>query len=149
MKSKSLSTPRIEVRNLQRKVRVNGVDLEKFAQKAARQCLLLPRPTKTDLEKLVEVSILLVSDRRMAELHRRYMNQAGPTDVITFQHGEIFISTDMAQRNATRFENSFARELHLYIVHGLLHLHGFDDRDPASARRMESVQRKILANAAL
>lgn len=149
MKFRSAPPPRIEVRNLQRKLRVNVVDLEKFVEKAATQCLRLPRQKKTDLEKLTEVSVLLVSDRRMAALHRRYLNQLGPTDVITFQHGEIFISVDMAQGNAKRFGNSFARELRLYIVHGLLHLHGFEDRDPASARKMESVQQKILANATL
>ena len=143
------TSPKIAVRNLQRKVRVNVVDLENFAQKAATQCLRLPRQKKTDLEALPEVSVLLVSDRRMAALHRKFMNESGPTDVITFQHGEIFISAEMAQRNAKRFGDSFARELCLYIVHGLLHLHGFDDRDPASARKMETVQQKILANAAL
>jgi probable rRNA maturation factor len=77
------------------------------------------------------------------------MNEAGPTDVITFQHGEIFISADTAKRNARRFGNSLARELRLYVVHGLLHLRGFDDRDPAGARKMEGVQRKILTKAAL
>jgi probable rRNA maturation factor len=67
--------------------------------------------------------------------------------VITFQHGEIFISADTAVRNARRFGNSFADELRLYIVHGLLHLHGFDDRDKAGARKMDKTQRKILAEA--
>jgi probable rRNA maturation factor len=77
------------------------------------------------------------------------MNESGPTDVITFQHGEIFISAEMARRNARRFGNSLARELRLYIVHGLLHLHGFDDRDKAGERRIAQVQQRILAKAAL
>jgi probable rRNA maturation factor len=139
----------ISVGNLQRKIAVNAVELEMFARKAAALCLQLPRKKKTDLETLGEISIMIVSDRRMASLHRRFMNEAGATDVITFQHGEIFISAEMAKRNARRFGNSLARELRLYVVHGLLHLHGFDDRDPAGARKMEGVQRKILAKAAL
>lgn len=141
---KSPPPPRIEVRNLQRKVRVNVVDLENFAQKAVRVCLSLPRQKKTDLEKLPEVSVLLVSDRRMAALHRRYMNQSGPTDVITFQHGEIFVSAETAVRNARRFGNSVGRELRLYIVHGLLHLHGFDDRDETSIRKMRLAEKSTL-----
>jgi len=112
-------------------------------------CLALPREKQTELEQLPEVSILIVSDRKIAELHRKFMNESGPTDVITFQHGEIFISANMAGRNAKRFGSSLARELRLYIVHGLLHLHGFDDRDLQSARKMEAVQRKILTKAAL
>ena len=137
------------MRNVQRKITFNVVELEMFARKAAVLCLRLPRKKKTDLKTLGEISIVIVSDRRMASLHRRFMNERGPTDVITFQDGEIFINAEMAKRNARRFGNSLARELRLYAVHGLLHLHGFDDRDPAGARKMEGVQRKILAKAAL
>ena len=143
------ATPQISVRNLQHKIRVNIVDLEGFARKAVKLCLALPREKQTELEQLPEVSILIVSDCKIAELHRKFMNESGPTDVITFQHGEIFISADMAGRNAKRFESSLARELRLYIAHGLLHLHGFDDRDLRSARKMETVQRKILTKATL
>ena len=139
----------ISVRNLQRKIQVDVVDLEAFAQKAVKLCLALPRNAATELEQLPAVSVLIVSDRRIAALHRKFMNESGPTDVITFQHGEIFIGADMARRNAKRFGNSLARELRLYIVHGLLHLHGFDDRDLQSARKMETMQRKVLSKAVL
>jgi len=139
--------PEITVRNLQRKVPVDVVDLEMFARKAAELCLRLPRRKKTDLAQLREISFLIVSDRKIASLHRQFMNESGPTDVITFQHGEIFVGVESARRNARRFGNAFERELRLYVVHGLLHLHGFDDRNAASARRMRVVQRKILATA--
>src|SRR6202035_3438846 len=92
--------PQISVRNLQRKVRLDVVDLEKFARKAMALCLDLPNTKTTDLEMLTEVSVLIVSNRRMATLHRRFMDAPGSTDVITFQHGEIFISAEMAVRNA-------------------------------------------------
>lgn len=91
-----------------------------------------------------ELAVLLVSDRRIAQLHRKFMNVSGPTDVLTFEHGEIFISVQMAQRNARLYQNSLMRELQLYIVHGLLHLRGFDDAERADARRMSSLQEKIL-----
>lgn len=139
--------PEITVRNLQRKMPVDVVDLEMFARKAAELCLRLPRRKKTDLAQLREISVLIVSDRKIASLHRQFMNESGPTDVITFQHGEIFVGAESARRNARRFGNAFERELRLYVVHGLLHLHGFDDRNAASARRMRVVQRKILATA--
>ena len=139
--------PEITVRNLQRKMPVDVVDLEMFARKAAELCLRLPHRKKTDLAQLREISVLIVSDRKIASLHRQFMNESGPTDVITFQHGEIFVGVESARRNARRFGNAFERELRLYVVHGLLHLHGFDDRNAASARRMQVVQRKILATA--
>ena len=80
----------------------------------------------------------------MASLHRQFLNQTGPTDVLTFQHGEIFISVETARRHARVFGNSLARELRLYIVHGLLHLQGFDDRKRTDARKMERMQERIL-----
>jgi probable rRNA maturation factor len=142
-------TSRVIVRNLQRKVPVDVVDLENFARKALVLCLDLPSRKRTDLQRLDEVSVLIVSDRRMASLHRRFMNEAGSTDVITFQHGEIFISAEIAQQNTRRFGTSLIREVSLYIVHGLLHLHGFDDRTKAGARKIQMMQQKILTKAAL
>src|ERR1051325_5418816 len=127
MTSKTASL-RIVVRNLQRSVPVNVVDLEKFATRAAQLCLRLRKRERTELKKLREVCVLLISDRRMSQLHRQFMNQSGPTDVLTFQHGEIFISVEAARRNGRSFGNSLGRELRLYIAHGLLHLHGFDDK---------------------
>ena len=134
----------IRVQNLQRKIAVNVAELQQFAAKALRACLRLPRRKPTDLTRLSEIFVLLVSDRRMASLHRQFLNQTGPTDVLTFQHGEIFISVETARRHARTFGNSLARELRLYIVHGLLHLHGFDDRKRADAHRMAKIQKRIL-----
>ena len=86
----------------------------------------------------------LISDWRMAVLHRKFLGQSGPTDVLTFQHGEIFISVETARRQARAFGNSLIRELELYIIHGLLHLHGFDDQTSGEARKMGKAQEKIL-----
>ena len=134
----------IFVRNRQRKIPVNVADLESFAGKALRRCLQLRKRKPTDLDKLQEVFVWLISDRRMASLHRKFMHQTGPTDVLTFQHGEIFISVETAKRHGRAFRNSLASELCLYIAHGLLHLHGFDDRTPAATRKMKAMQKKIV-----
>jgi probable rRNA maturation factor len=141
------SLPRIAVRNLQRTVPVNVGDLENLAANALRACLRLRKRKPTDLTKLREIFVLLISDRRMASLHRQFLRQSGPTDVLTFQHGEIFISVETARRHARIFRNSLIGELCLYIVHGLLHLHGFDDRNRADARKMERMQKRILTAA--
>ena len=135
----------ITVRNFQRAVPVNLAALGKAAEKALSSVLKLRRSGHTTLQRLGEVSVMLISERRMSALHRQFLNQTGPTDVITFEHGEIFISVETARKNARRFGNSLARELELYIVHGLLHLHGFDDRTADGARRMKQIQEKILA----
>jgi len=139
-----MTAPDISVRNRQRKIPVKVADLEIFSGKALRRCLQLQKLKPTDLDKLHEVFVWLISDRRMASLHREFMHQTGPTDVLTFQHGEIFISVETAKKHARAFGNSLASELCLYIAHGLLHLHGFDDRTQAATRKMKAMQKKIL-----
>ena len=139
-----MTVPKILVRNLQRKIDVDVLELRGFAAKAVQHSLALQTQKRTDLRKLSKVFVWLISDRRMALLHRKFLGQSGPTDVLTFQHGEIFISAETARRNARAFGNSLVRELKLYVVHGLLHLHGFDDRTPGEADKMKSAQEKIL-----
>ena len=130
--------------NLQRKISIDVAELEKFAGNAVQLSLQLRQRQRTDLRKLNEVFIWLISDRRMALLHRKFLGQSGPTDVLTFQHGEIFISVETARRHARAFENPLLRELKLYIVHGLLHLHGFEDQTPSEAHKMKAAQERIL-----
>jgi probable rRNA maturation factor len=137
----------IKVRNLQRRIPVNVANLQIFAGKALGRCLQLHTQKDTELATLDEVFVWLISDRWMASLHQKFMHQTGPTDVLTFQHGEIFISVETARKHARVFGNSLAAELSLYIAHGLLHLHGFDDRTPAAARKMQRIQKKILQEA--
>jgi probable rRNA maturation factor len=139
--------PKVTICNLQRTVAVNVVDLERFAAKAVPLCLQIHKNKSTDLTKLRQVIVILISDRRMALLHRQFLHEVGPTDVMTFQHGEIFISAQTARRHAGRFGTSLACELSLYIVHGLLHLHGFDDRNEIDARKMAATQKRILRRA--
>ena len=139
-----MTAPDIFVRNRQRKIRVNVAELQDFATKAVRKSLRLRDEENTDLRRLDAVFVWLISDRRMASLHRKFMHQTGPTDVLTFRHGEIFISVETAKRHARAFGTLLASELRLYIVHGLLHLHGFDDRMQPGAREMERTQEKIL-----
>lgn len=85
----------------------------------------------------------------MSQLHRQFLNQNGTTDVITFQHGEIFISVPTAQRQARQFGTSTLREIQLYIVHGLLHLQGYDDRTSSQERRMRAAEARLLRRSAV
>jgi probable rRNA maturation factor len=141
--------PTITVHNRQRTVRVPLAALQKFAGRALRECLKIPRKKRSGLANLAELSVLLVSNRRMAELHRRFLHLSGPTDVITFQHGEIFVGVETARSQARRFGSSLEGELRLYIAHGLLHLHGLDDKTPVDAAEMERAQERLVAAAAV
>ena len=137
-------TASVSVRNLQRKIRVNLAELQNFAGDALNCCLQLEKGKRTDLRKLNAIAVWLISDWRISRLNLKFLGESGPTDVITFHDGEIFISVETARRNAREFGNSLMSEMKLDILHGLLHLHGFDDRKAADVRRMKNTQEKIL-----
>jgi probable rRNA maturation factor len=139
-----MNLPAIAVHNRQRTIAVDLASLTRFAVCVLPFCAAEDGCGLTTLE---EVNVLLVSDRKIGELHRRFMQIAGPTDVITFQHGEIFISVETALRQAATYGTTLQHELRLYLVHGLLHLHGFDDHEPAARRKMQRLQERIVARA--
>ena len=147
LRSGAVTMPTITVHNRQRAMRVDLETWREFAQQALRTCLKIPEKKNGVLAKLLEVDVILVSDRRISELHRRFLHQPGPTDVITFQHGEIFISTETARKQARRFGNTIEREICLYIAHALLHLHGFDDKDRRAAAEMKRIQEMLVDRA--
>jgi probable rRNA maturation factor len=138
------SSPEITVLNRQRTVSVEVSALQDFAAAALAECLKLRGRGQDVLAEIDEVSVVFVSDRRIAELHRRFLDEPGPTDVITFQHGEVVISVETARRQARAFGSSLQHELHLYLAHGLLHLRGFDDRTSAGAAEMKRLQDKLV-----
>jgi probable rRNA maturation factor len=137
-------TPAISVHNRQRPERIETEKLQRFAERALALCLEVRPRKQSNLGSLPKIYVILISDRRMRELHRRFFEVNGPTDVITFQHGEIFVSVPTARRQAHDFRTSLLRELQLYIAHGLLHLHGFSDKTAAAARLMNATQKQIV-----
>jgi probable rRNA maturation factor len=131
--------PEISLLNRQR---ARGIDLgflSRFAYEALVQVQALGRNVLPE-----EINVVFVTDRRIATIHRRFMRIGAPTDVITFQHGEIVISVETAYRQAKQFGQELTDELCLYILHGLLHLTGYDDATDAGFREMDRLQRRLL-----
>jgi probable rRNA maturation factor len=132
--------PSLELFNRQRKKPVDLVRFRAFAEPAVEKVRQLVRPSTLP----EEISAVFVSDARIAGIHRDFMSLDGPTDVITFRHGEIVISVETAERQAKSFSTSFSRELHLYFVHGLLHLAGLDDWTNDGFDKMSHAQEQIV-----
>lgn len=80
----------------------------------------------------------------MAKLHQQFSGIRGSTDVLTFHHGEIIVSAGMASRRADEFGSTIREEIELYLLHGLLHLAGYDDRTGKMRSTMGRLQGKIL-----
>jgi probable rRNA maturation factor len=130
----------IRVLNRQRKYPTPANDLSTFSQQLA------PLVLKVAREELPEqVLVVLVSDRKIAAIHEQFMGIAGPTDVITFQHGEIVVSVETAAKQASEYETDLLHELRLYITHGLLHLAGYDDHSEKGFREMSKLQNELVA----
>jgi rRNA maturation RNase YbeY len=99
-----------------------------------------------------EIAVHLIGPVEMARLHEKFLQCPGSTDVITFDYsekkdawrGEIFISVADAEIQARKFGCSWQEEITRYVVHGLLHLAGFDDTRPALRRAMKRRENKLL-----
>jgi probable rRNA maturation factor len=101
-----------------------------------------------------EISIAIVTDARMHELNRQYLQHEYPTDVLSFVldqdpaakslDGEIIVSSDYATREAVRYGWTTDDELLLYVIHGSLHLVGHDDATPEGKQAMRDAERRHL-----
>jgi probable rRNA maturation factor len=119
--------------------------LESVANEAADLALARAATEDSPLSHLATLEVALVDDATSDRVHRDFMNIEGPTDVITFHHGEIVIGAEVAERQAAEYGEPLAREILRYLVHGLLHLAGHEDADPAERATMESAQESIIA----
>jgi probable rRNA maturation factor len=107
-----------------------------------------------------ELSILLVEDDEMQRLNREYLSRDRPTNVLAFamregedQHrnpallGDVVVSTETAQREALQREVPLEEEMALLLVHGILHLLGYDHEDNSSAAaEMQTKEEEILTH---
>ena len=100
-----------------------------------------------------ELGLNFVSSEEMARVHEQFMNIAGSTDVITFDHGseppatvhgEIFISVVDAITQARDFKTTWQSEVARYLIHGILHLLGFDDLQAAKRRKMKQAENRLM-----
>lgn len=137
--------PDFELQNCQTNVELALEILQTaFPTACAEVSTVNPGPERSLLSKLSHLEIAIIDDPEIARIHEEQMNDASPTDVITFHHGELLISAETAQREAQARRWPVERELLLYIVHGLLHLHGYDDLEPTNRTEMHRVQETIL-----
>ncbi|WP_251231349.1 rRNA maturation RNase YbeY [Adlercreutzia aquisgranensis] len=119
--------------------------------------------SREERPECTEVSISFVDDDTIARLNADYRGKEGPTDVLSFEcdgvedemsHamgegmafelGDVIIAPDVAQRQTKEFGTSFSEEVCLLLVHGLLHLCGYDHIEEAEAEVMEAREAEIL-----
>jgi probable rRNA maturation factor len=116
---------------------VTAGQLQRFARRAQKLA-----------EVQGEVDILVATNKRLRELNRRFRRKDKPTDVLSFPRpsgGDIAISAQIARDNAQRFGHSLANELKILVLHGMLHLAGYDhESDNGRMARAEAHLRSQL-----
>lgn len=135
---------RVSISHNARSVAYEPELLERLTDSALPPCLALAKKNKAELVALPGVEISILGSRAMAKVHREFLNIPGATDVITFPYGEILVCAPIAAARAPEFGHSTTQELALYIIHGLLHLSGFDDLTTPEAKKMAAAQQRIL-----
>lgn len=92
----------------------------------------------------LRLSILITTDRGIRKINRRFLNHDTATDVISFSTGDVAVSADTARRVAKEIGISFREELARYLVHGTLHLLGYNDKKPKDYKKMHQKQETIV-----
>ena len=126
---------RVDVRRVPGGVRVESVRVRRWARATLRG----------EGIRRADLTVVFIDDRISRRLHRRWFGQDSATDVMAFPlgegetlEGEIYVNGMRARRQARRFGVRFEEELLRLVVHGTLHLAGYDDRSRVSARRMQA-----------
>ena len=103
-------------------------------------------------KKTGDIAYIFCSDEKILDVNRQYLQHDYYTDIITFDYdegdtisGDIFISLDTVKSNSEQYHQSYERELHRVIIHGILHLCGIDDKGPGEREIMEQAENKALA----
>ncbi len=139
--------------NLENKNPRKKIDLGKL-EKVARSVLRYYKMNSA------EVNIRFLSSQKIRALNERYLNRNEATDVIAFQNdpekpecatginenflGDVVISTDRAEKNAKEYGTRFTEEVALYVIHGLLHLKGLEDKTPKGKQVMRGIENELL-----
>lgn len=124
---------KIEINNLTKE----KIDL-KFLKKFAKKVLKLVKLN------IPELSVAVVGDKEMIKLNKQHRKQNKTTDVLAFDYGEIIICLNQTKRQAKELKHSLKEELGILLIHGILHLSGYDDETKKQSDAMMKRQDKIL-----
>jgi len=136
--------PALVIAGRQRAVSYDHGRLAAIVRAALPACVAVAIRLGGPLAGLRSVEISVLGSCAMAKIHREFLDEPGPTDVITFPYGEIVVCAPIAASRAREFRHTVTEELALYCIHGLLHLAGHDDLQPGDAKRMHWEQDRIL-----
>jgi probable rRNA maturation factor len=139
---------------------VNESDVDVDVETLGRQARFVIERLR--IHPQAELSVVLVGEEAMTDLHVRWMNEPGPTDVLSFPMdelrrpgdddepepgmlGDVVICPQVAQRQAQAAGHARDDEMALLLTHGILHLIGYDHAEPEEHAEMFGLQARLLA----
>ena len=132
----------IRVRNQQRQVSVVSKEIRKVAT------ILMDELRETNA---YDLTIVFVNETRMAKINLKHLHHEGATDIITFDyttptllHGELIICPAVASEHAAQYQVTLGHEIARNIVHGVLHLLGYDDGQTIARNKMKREEERLL-----
>jgi len=141
------------------KVNISNTNKNRPIQASEIKRLALFTLGKVYRKRTGNINIVFLSDTGIKRLNRRFKKRDRATDVLCFcfdQGGmrfedagcevtaDIYISTDTAFSNASRYRNHFKKEIYLYVIHGILHMCGYTDGKPTARKKMVRKQEELL-----
>lgn len=107
---------------------------------------------ESEIRRIGNISIIFCSDNYVLDINQKYLQHDYFTDIITFDYcegdrlsGDLFISVDSVRENSVEFGTEFKEELNRVIIHGLLHLVGYDDHTEKDIKLMRSKEDYYLS----
>ena len=132
----------IQVRNQQERVSVISKEIRKVAT------ILMDELLEMDA---YDLTIVFVNETRMAKINLEHLHHEGATDIITFDyttptllHGELIICPVVASEHAGQYQVTLGHEIARNIIHGVLHLLGYDDSESIVRKKMKRAESRLL-----
>ena len=98
-----------------------------------------------------EINFIFCNDDYLQKINEKHLQHTDLTDVITFDYsqrkkliGDIYISIERVKENASKFDTTFKSEIARVMIHGILHLTGYDDKSKTEKKRMREMENKFL-----
>ena len=127
-------------------------DYKKFSFKQYKKTKWIKDCIYKYKNRVGEINFIFCSDNYILDINKKYLNHNYFTDIITFDNcvnnlisGDVFISIDTVKKNSKEYKNAFFEELNRVIIHGILHLVGFNDYTEKEQIEMTKQENKCLA----
>ena len=137
-------------------MKLDIIDLQKFCRIDKNKVRKLVKGILKTEKKEAELNIVFLDNKKIRKINKTFLGHNYATDVLSFEYngtsignnitGEIIVSVEMAIKLAQIYGHAVEGEIALYVVHGLLHMLGYNDKRKKDAKKMHLKERNLLSD---